>query len=71
MVNTVTTLGATFSTTGAKLAITPGCVGEVPCAAAENRPVETHSIVPINNPKDRRIALGVKRFTHQVNRTLH
>jgi hypothetical protein len=27
------------------------------------------STVPIDNPKDRRIALSTKHFTHQVNRT--
>jgi hypothetical protein len=55
----VTTLGATFSTTGAKLAITPGCMGGVPCAAAENALVDTQSMTPINDPKDRKIPLSI------------
>jgi hypothetical protein len=66
VVNTVTTLGATFSTTGAKLAITPGCIDAVSCAAAEN----AHSMAPIDNPNDRKIPLCIKRFPLQENRTL-
>jgi hypothetical protein len=60
--NTVTTLGATFSTIGAKLVITPGCRGGASCAAVENTLAETHRMVPINHPKDRKIPLCTKRF---------
>jgi len=53
----VTTLGATFSAIGAKLVITPGCVGAVSCAAGEEALVEKHSIAPIDNLKNRKIPL--------------
>jgi hypothetical protein len=53
----VTTLGATFSTTGAKLVITPDCIGEVSCTAAENALVTAQSMAPIDGPKDREIPL--------------
>jgi hypothetical protein len=33
--------------------------------------VKTHSMVAINNVKDRKIPLRIEPFTHQVNRTLH
>jgi hypothetical protein len=69
-VNTVTTLGATFSTTGAKVAITPGCVGGPSCALTENALVDAQNMAPISNPKDRKIPLCIKRFSLQVNRTL-
>jgi hypothetical protein len=55
VVNTVTTLGATFSTTGAKLVITPGCVDRVSCAIPES----AHSVAPTNNPKDRKIPFSI------------
>jgi hypothetical protein len=58
-VNTVTTLGATFSTIGAKLVITPGCIGVVSCAAAENALAEMHSTAPIDKPKDRKIPVCI------------
>jgi len=70
VVKTVTTLGAIFSTTGAKLAIIPGCVGVLCCAAAENALVDAQSMAPINNPNDRTISLSIKCFPHQGNRTL-
>jgi len=60
VVNTVTTLGATFSTTGAKLAITPGCMGAVSCAEGEEALVERYRMAPINNPKDRKIPFCIK-----------
>jgi hypothetical protein len=69
-VNTVTTLGATFSTTGAKVAITPGCFGEGSCALTESALVDAQNMAPISNPKDRKIPLCIKRFPHQVNRAL-
>jgi hypothetical protein len=66
----VTTLGATFSTIGAKVVITPVCMGAVSCAATENTLVETQTIAPISNPKDRKIPLCIKCFPLQENRTL-
>jgi hypothetical protein len=69
VVNTVTTLGATFSTTGAKLAITPGCIGGVCCAIAENVLVDAQSNAPLINPKDRKIPLCIN-VSLQENRTL-
>jgi hypothetical protein len=61
-VNTVTTLGATFSTIGAKVVITPGCKSVGSCAVVENVLVETHRMPPINDPKDQKIPLCMKRF---------
>jgi hypothetical protein len=58
-VNTVTTLGATFSTIGAKLVITPGCVAAVSCTAGEEAVVEKHSIAPIDNLKNLKIPLCI------------
>ena len=59
VVNTVTTLGATFSTTAAKLAITPGCIGAVSCAAGEEALIEPHRLAPISNLKGRKIPLCI------------
>src|SRR4029077_15083175 len=69
VVNTVTTLGATFSTIGAKLVITPGCVGAVSCAAGEEALVEKHRMAPINSPRDQKIPFCIN-VSPSGNRTL-
>jgi len=66
----VTTLGATFSTIGAKLVMTPGWIGVVPCALAENALVETHRIAPIDEANNWKILLSIKMFLPEENRTL-
>ena len=68
--NTVTTLGATFSTIGVNVVITPDWLGVVPCAATGNTPVDVYATMPISDASGRRVPLAVKRFTYQVNRTL-
>src|SRR4029077_8132680 len=66
VVNTVTTLGATFSTIGANVLISPCCEGLGSCAAAENARRYTHTIVPINNStRGRKISLCIKRLCSQ------
>jgi len=64
VVNTVTTLGATFSTIGANVVISPCCEGLGSCAAAENAPRCTYTIVPINDSTRRRkISLCIKHLS--------
>ena len=64
VVNTVTTLGATFSTIGANVVISPCCVGLGSCAAAGNAPRCTYTIVPINDSTRRRkISLCIKHLS--------
>src|SRR5205823_11630981 len=70
VVNTVTTLGATFSTMGAKVVITPGCVGAVSWAAGEEALVARHKTALINSARDQKIPFCIKRFPLQGNRTL-
>src|SRR4029453_13069922 len=66
VVNTVTTLGATFSTTGAKVVIIPsrGC-----SATTGDRLVFTHNTVSANSAHDLRIPFSMDSFLAKENRT--
>ena len=69
VVNTVTTLGATFSTTGAKVVIMPSrvCCG---CSAMTgDRLVFTHKAVSANRPHDLRIPFSINSLLAEKNRT--
>src|SRR5215831_17517243 len=69
VVNTVTTLGATFSTTGANVVTIPSrvCCG---CSAMTgDRLVFTHNTVSANRAHDFRILFSIHSFLAKENRT--
>src|SRR4029453_4376986 len=69
VVNTVTTLGATFSTIGAKGVIIPSRVCWGCCAVAGDRLVCTHKNVSANRAHDLRIPFSINSLLAKKNRT--
>jgi len=69
VVNTVTTLGATFSTTGAKVVTIPSRLWLGCCAVAGNRLVFTHNTVSANKADDLRIPFSIDSLLARENRT--
>src|SRR4029077_6641594 len=71
VVNTVTTLGATFSTTGAKVVIIPSRVCCGCCAATEGTLAWTHNTASVNSAQDLRIPFPIKRYLQKrIGRTI-
>src|SRR4029077_17528010 len=69
VVNTVTTLGATFSTTGAKVVIIPSRVCCDCCAATGDRLACTQNTASAKSAHDLRIPFPIKSLLAKENRT--
>ena len=68
-VKTVTTLGATFSATGAKVVIIPSRVCCGCCAMTGDRLVVTHKTVRANRRHDLRVPFSINSLLAEKNRT--
>src|SRR5215471_6488374 len=69
VVNTVTTLGATFSTTGANVVIIPSRLCWGCCATAGSRLVCTHNTATANSAHDLEIPLCMMALPAKENQT--
>jgi hypothetical protein len=69
VVKTVTTLGATFSTMGAKVVIMPSRVCCGCCAMTRDRLAFTHKAVSTNRPHDLRIPFSINSSLAEKDRT--